>query len=136
MTNILIENHTQYLLNIKGMDTTHGEFIDLVNRLASSEGGDFKILFNVLVDHTRAHFESENQWMKESAFPAAAEHIGEHQRVLNELIQFQKRVNKGSFTLARAFITQQAPEWFRLHITTMDAALAAHLNLSKLKPTG
>jgi hemerythrin len=67
-----------------------------------------------------------------SGFPAISEHASDHQRVLGELARFEKRVVAGSTAMARAYIREQLPHWFDLHIKTMDSALAAHLKNSQL----
>lgn len=86
------------------------------------------MLFEELYAHTQKHFEREKQLMQQSAFPAETEHNGEHQRVLGEFKQFKTRVDKGLITFGRAFVTERLPSWFQLHVSTMDSALAAHLN--------
>ena len=65
--------------------------------------------------------------MQQSGFPATAEHKGEHHRVLGELSQFTRQLEKGRSMMARAYVKERLPGWFTLHITTMDSALAAHL---------
>jgi hemerythrin len=65
--------------------------------------------------------------MEESGFAAISEHISDHQRVLGELTRFGKRIAAGSTAMARAYIREQLPQWFEIHLQTMDSALAAHL---------
>jgi hypothetical protein len=38
-----------------------------------------------------------------------------------------RAVQRGRLILPRAFIKQGLEEWFSLHLSSMDAALAAHL---------
>lgn len=127
MSLVIDPSKTEYRLSIPEMDRTHFEFIDIVNGLATATGDDFKKRFAYLVAHTEQHFDTENRWMGESGFPAKAEHMGEHARILRDLKQFLLRVEKGSTTMAKAYVLQQMPEWFNLHATTMDAALAKHI---------
>ncbi|TVZ38816.1 hemerythrin-like metal-binding protein [Alteromonadaceae bacterium 2753L.S.0a.02] len=132
MSALIEKSASEYVLGYEAMDQTHFEFIDLINQLGSARGEEFQVLFAQLVAHTEQHFETENSWMEQSAFPAKAEHLGEHMRVLNDLRQFHTRVQRGSLSLAKAFISQQIPEWFKLHAATMDAALATHLKEKNL----
>lgn len=125
---MLIDGFDQrFKLDLPQMDDTHSEFVDLVNRLADANREEFASLFKNLAEHTQSHFDSEQQMMEESHFPAIAEHISDHQRILGELARFGKRVAAGSTTMARAYVSEQLPNWFELHIQTMDSALAAHL---------
>ncbi|MDI6750395.1 MAG: hypothetical protein QMD73_09490, partial [Rhodocyclaceae bacterium] len=51
----------------------------------------------------------------------------EHRRVLGELVLIQNAVEEGRLRFARLYVSQGMPAWFRNHLATMDAALAACL---------
>lgn len=116
-----------FLLGIELMDDTHKEFINLVNELSEAGDTEYADLFDKLIAHTQQHFLQEEKLMIESGFPAYAEHNDEHQRILGELNQFKKRVDRGLVAFGRDYIKERMPEWFRLHAASMDSALAAHL---------
>jgi|GEM_PF-92896 len=118
----------EYSLNNAQMDENHRVFLETLETLANANKANFMQLFAALVEHTEAHFAEENTLMDSSGFPAIAEHKGEHSRVLGELKQLNERVAKGSIMFARAWINEQALDWFKLHLSTMDAALAKHLS--------
>jgi len=105
------------------IDNDHNNFAELVNRMLVADNPTFAVLFGELVEHTIEHFDRENQLMAEHGYPAQAEHRGEHSRVLGELAQFKKRVDAGRLTFGRAYVQEQLPRWFELHVTTMDSAL-------------
>lgn len=115
------------LVGYEEIDEDHREFDELVEKLSSADNVSFATAFDELLDHTRRHFERENQLMEASGYPASGEHKGEHNRVLGEFEQFRKRVQRGLIPFGRAFVQDRLVPWFTLHITTMDAALAAHL---------
>ena len=117
----------EFELGVKSMDGTHREFAALVNALALAQGCDFVHLFTTLVDHTERHFAREKELMEQSGFPAIREHLDEHERILGELNQCKRKVCKGSLPFAKAYVKDRLPEWFHLHLATMDSALAAHL---------
>ena len=114
-------------LGHESMDATHEEFVHLANALANSDKTTFMKLFIELQEHTQVHFSAEEVLMTQSGFPAIAEHISEHRRVLGEMAQLAKRVQKGSLNFARAYVQERLPEWFALHLITMDQALVVHL---------
>ncbi len=116
-----------FQLNLPEMDETHREFLGLLNLLSEAKGRDFEKLFQSLYEHTKKHFAHEKELMEESGFAAIAEHVDEHQRVLGELNKLNRKVSKGAIGFARAYVKDRLPEWFRLHLATMDVALAAHL---------
>jgi hemerythrin len=124
----LIEKNTVLIVGYDLIDRDHEEFIALLNQLDSASNADFPVLFQQLHEHTEQHFDRENQLMMQFAYPGEIEHKGEHQRVLGEFRQFKTRVNKGMITFGRSFIRERLPQWFGLHVTTMDSALVAHIN--------
>jgi hemerythrin len=122
---------TQHGLGLEEMDSKHREFCALVDALGQAGDADFPVLFQQLVDHTRLHFAEEGRLMRLSKFPALGEHEGEHTRILGDLLQFNRNVRLGRLLpLARAYVREGLPEWFGLHLATMDRALAAHFSRS------
>jgi hemerythrin len=124
---MLAWDDTVHALGVAEMDATHAEFIALVAMLAECDDTDFAGLFGKLVDHCREHFLSEARLMRISRFPALGEHEGEHHRIYADLLQMRRTVQRGRLMLPRAFVKQGLTEWFALHLTSMDASLAAHL---------
>jgi hemerythrin len=116
------------LLQLGEVDDMHQEFAQLVNALADANGNGFVEQFSRLYDHCQAHFAREKELMEASQYAALAEHDSEHQRILGEMKQYQRKVNKGAISFARAYVKDRLPEWFQLHLTTMDSALAHHLS--------
>jgi hemerythrin len=123
----LIEKADIHIVGYDLIDNDHDEFISLVNQLEAADNANFPALFQQLYQHTEQHFDRENQLMKQLSFPGQTEHKGEHQRVLGEFKQFKSRVDKGLITFGRSFVKDRLPQWFGLHVTTMDSALAAHV---------
>jgi len=116
------------LLQLGEVDEMHLEFASLVNELAVAKGNDFVELFARLYDHCQTHFAREKELMEAGHYSSLAEHDSEHQRILGEMKQYQRKVNKGAITFARAYVKERLPEWFQLHLSSMDSALAFHLN--------
>jgi hemerythrin len=115
------------LLGHREIDADHAAFSALLAEVASAPDVAFATVFRRLVEHTIEHFGRENALMVRSGFPALREHQGEHERVLGELHQFLKRVERGLIPFGRAYVRETLPPWFELHARTMDSALAAHL---------
>jgi hemerythrin len=121
-------------LGVPAMDRSHREMADLVNRMADCSNASFVYLYPDLVTHTHSHFATEEVLMRETRFPATAEHRSEHARVLGELEAFRQRLAGGRIAMARAYVAEQLPAWFAVHLATMDSALAAHVTaLNKAK---
>ncbi|MGZ4960745.1 MAG: bacteriohemerythrin [Methylomonas sp.] len=123
----LIDSAAVKTVGNPAIDSDHQAFVELLNQLNVTSNADFPSLFRALFEHTQQHFDRENLLMQEHGFPAEAEHRGEHQRVLGEFKQFQSRVDKGMLAFGRSFVRERLPQWFQLHVMTMDSALAAHI---------
>jgi hemerythrin len=127
MTQLIDPTNPRYHLGIPSMDATHQEFIALVNQSQHADKAQFMRLYAQLFEHTRDHFSAEERLMETTGFPATVEHKQEHLRVLGELNRFGAMVERGSISMARAYVRDHLPGWFELHAITMDSALAAHL---------
>jgi len=127
-------NNELYSLGLSVMDDTHKEFIELYNTLLNSDDVSFTALFNEFSEHIHHHFNSENELMEQSCFPAISEHKAEHQRVLNDLKYLESKVKDNKLSFSRFYIKERIPEWFKLHLATMDSALAAHLKSKPILP--
>jgi hemerythrin len=121
------EFEQRLLLGVPAMDQTHREFVTLLGGLAGLDGVAFRDGFGELLRHTVEHFQQEQRQMAASGFPARHEHQGEHERVLGELMHLRAGLEQGRSTLARAYVRERLPAWFRDHARSMDSALAAHL---------
>lgn len=123
----LIEKNSVPSVDYDLIDSDHDEFITLLNQLDCAGNVDFPALFQQLQTHTEQHFDRENQLMRQFAYPGELEHKGEHQRVLGEVNQFKTRVDKGMLAFGRSFVRERLPQWFGLHVTSMDSALVAYI---------
>lgn len=114
---------------LEPMDQTHREFIELYNAMAEAlaQGTADTLLaaMDAFIDHTEAHFAMENRWMAAVGFPGC--HKGEHDRVMQVLLDVRRRTFEGDTFFCRRLI-EELPAWFEGHVNGMDAALAYYLN--------
>lgn len=125
-------------LAVASMNATHREEVELVNALgALLESGlrsqaavaDISATLDAWVQHTRRHFERENQLMQEYAFPAMPVHRGEHARMLGVIESRQRQwLESREVEPLAAFVFRQWPDWFNLHVNTMDRVTAAFIS--------
>ncbi len=120
----------RHTLGVDKIDHAHQEFILQVAALIAASDAQFPALFQALISHTREHFMTEGQLMRAAKYQGLSLHEGEHHRVLGELQQLNRTLKRGRLPLVRAFVKQGLPEWFDNHLSMMDAALVAHLNLT------
>lgn len=106
------------------MDETHQEFVALCAALSlSDEHSSYLERLDALIEHSKSHFEQENQWMQDFAFPPAACHQGEHDAVLQVMQEVRRRYAGGEHDLGQS-LAEELPLWFEHHVDTMDNMLA------------
>jgi len=110
-------------LGFAPMDKVHAEFIAAVDALVVAPDEAVAPSLAALERHTREHFEAEERWMNETAFPARECHADEHAAVLRSVVGVGARVARGDLAAART-LGAALREWFPGHADYMDAALA------------
>jgi hemerythrin len=115
--------HDGLSLGYAPMDQLHDEFIGLVKALAQAPDHAVAAALDALALNAREHFDAEDQWMNESAFPARTCHIDEHAAVMRSIEGVQHRVSCGDFAAARR-LADALLEWFPGHADYLDSALA------------
>ncbi|MBK9135666.1 MAG: hemerythrin [Betaproteobacteria bacterium] len=116
---------SEFELKQARMDRTHVEFVELLEAVeTATPGAAANAALGALLEHTVAHFEQEEQWMGQLGFAAENCHAMQHQSVLQVLREVVRRHGlQADEALVRALVTALA-EWFPVHATMMDAALA------------
>lgn len=110
-------------LSYAPMDDIHHEFVELCAALSENNPDTFIQRLDALIAHSVDHFEQENRWMEETAFPPAGCHRQEHESVLEVMREVRRRVEEGDTELA-ARLAEELPHWFEHHVDTMDNMLA------------
>ena len=109
------------------MDDTHREFVEQLNRVGAAADADVLAALDDFIAHTQAHFGQEEQWMETMEFPPRGCHKGEHEKVLETVLEVRRRVAAGEVQLART-LAEALAEWFPQHALSMDAILAMYIN--------
>ena len=100
------------------MNNTHREEVEIINQPGQLLVQDIKALADTQlitgklhqwVEHTREHFNTENQMMRDYGFPVYVIHSGEHARVMQQIETLQR-------------------QWFDNHISSMDRVTAQFLS--------
>jgi hemerythrin-like metal-binding protein len=107
-------------------DTTHQEFIDLVQKTEVASGTAQTALYTELVAHTVEHFGQEERWMLAAGLSASHCHFSEHRSVLEVMKEVERRAALGETHLI-ANMLEALAEWFPMHATSMDAGLVEYL---------
>ena len=118
-------------LGQEALDTEHQGQIDLLllveEELAgAADPGRLALLLDRLMEFTDIHFMSEQVLMRERAYPSLPAHEAEHTQLIEQMRNFQKRVETGERTLTAADVSDLRG-WVLQHIQTKDAAFARYL---------
>ena len=116
----------ELLLGVPAMDQTHEEFVALLATVEAAPDAALVSEWATLVEHTQAHFDREDGYMRATGFAAGNCHSTQHQMVLDVLRQGLAQGQAGDLAPIRQ-MTRELATWFVHHADTMDAALAAHL---------
>ena len=113
------------VLNNPELDTTHQEFVELLNAFgAALDGGtDALPAYHALLAHTEAHFAMEEDWMARCGFEAQNCHAGQHAMVLNVMREALRYANELNDREPLAILRTELAGWFPQHAEMMDAAL-------------
>jgi hemerythrin len=114
----------QYLLGYPAMDRTHQAFVECVAALQTAADAELPQRLAAFAAHAMAHFEEEERWMAETAFPAAQCHADEHAAVLNSVREVQSILGEPGRAHVARDLTQALVGWFPGHADYMDAALS------------
>ncbi len=113
-----------FTLGYGPMDATHEEFVTFVARLQGADDAQLPALLDELIAHTRAHFEEENRWMRETQFPPGDCHVEQHDAVLASMDEVRQLLAQaGRVDLCRSLV-QALADWFPGHAAHLDSALA------------
>ncbi len=112
------------------LDLEHQGQIDLlldIERELAGAGDKARLatLLDRLVEFTSLHFMSEQVLMRERAYPGFAAHEAEHDQLMDQIRDFQKRVDSGERALEATDLAALR-DWVMRHIRTQDAAFAQY----------
>ncbi|MBZ0106162.1 MAG: bacteriohemerythrin [Sulfuricella denitrificans] len=121
-----MSNQLNFLqLNQPEMDATHREFMELLACAQQAAEEALPRCLDHLIEHTRLHFERESVMMRACGLSSQEEHESEHRRILADLGRMRARAGGSRIVFVRAYLSEAIPDWFRTHLATMDAELAA-----------
>jgi hemerythrin-like metal-binding protein len=112
------------------MDSQHRQLVALANALneAMLQNSEEEVLrrqFAGLLSYTAMHFTSEERLMTETAYPAAAQHRKEHERLLLDLYRMRGNYGPRAQEILQTLSVLQA--WLKDHIDSADRKLAEYL---------
>jgi hemerythrin-like metal-binding protein len=128
----LIRLEDDQKVNVHEIDAQHETLIDLINQLHAamtqrSERAVLDQLMAALIEHTRTHFDYEEQLMLEHRYPGYTTHKHEHDRLIQHILALAEQYRRGDLLLSFAVMVD-LKGWALVHIERFDIALGVFLN--------
>lgn len=117
-------------LGVPEMDAEHRQFIEGLARMLTISDTEFPSEFTRLVASVERDFRHEERLMEDLDYPGIQAHREQHARVLGALHHVAPRVLEGDIALGREAV-ELLPQWFLVHLSTMDAALACAMETAE-----
>jgi hemerythrin len=120
-------------VGVKGIDRQHRELLSRVNALfdaiGSREAGrNVEELLCFMEKYVHRHFLCEEKLMRRHGYPAYAQHLGQHQRFLDELARIDAQFERSGLTEAVVVrMSGYITEWLTGHFLVDDKQLAEFL---------
>jgi hemerythrin len=127
----MFEWKPEYSVQIPEIDGQHQRLFALAAELhaAMSEGKAKTVLeqsLAALVDYTKAHFTSEEQFMGRYHYPQSSAHKEEHDKLTAQVIDLQRRFRAGEKTLSLSLMVF-LKNWLEHHIAGSDQQYSAYI---------
>jgi hemerythrin len=113
-------------LGVPSLDAAHQAILDELDRLSQVDDKDFCNGYCELARRIDLDFSAEEKWMEKIIYPQFQSHLEQHSRVLSAIHHAMPRVMEGDIASGRKVI-RLLPQWFMMHIPTMDRSLATAL---------
>lgn len=121
-----------YATGIEQFDQEHQKIVTLINSMFEAirdKKGieDVTALLEELVKYTEYHFDNEEQAMEEANYSELPDHKAEHEKLKEESVNFQARLEKNFNNGAKDFY-RFLREWLTEHILECDMKYSEYLS--------
>ncbi|NEX61230.1 bacteriohemerythrin [Noviherbaspirillum galbum] len=113
------------------METMHRELFSTLEELSLATDAEFGRGYSELVRKVERVFQREEQWMEDCNYAGLATHREQHARVLGGLHHVHGMVMHGDLATGRRVVDELLPQWLAFHTSTMDASLAAAMQMMR-----
>jgi hemerythrin len=128
----IMEWSPTFSVKIKKFDDQHKKLVDLVNQLhdamkAGQGNAMLGVVLQSLISYTATHFKEEEQIMQTHGYPDLARHKSEHEKLVNQVLDLQKKFQAGGGVLTMT-VMSFLKEWLITHIQGEDKKYGVFLN--------
>ncbi|MET0963075.1 MAG: hemerythrin domain-containing protein [Noviherbaspirillum sp.] len=135
MRRALIDHGPDSATGVVVLDYLHHQLDAALRATLAADDISFVRRFHELVAILEEAFAKEESWMEEVDYPAIKSHREQHARVLSGMHHVNCSLMEGNVGLARKVVAVLLPDWLKLHVATMDTALAMYLQACGMPET-
>ncbi len=121
-------------LSLPEIDDDHAASVELWRAAASAGPAEFGERLAAFVDHLGEHFAREEALMRAVDYKEIAHHVAEHARTVGEARRFLDQARAGRTVMARAWVAEMVPDWFRRHVLMFDSEVVRVVKLARPSP--
>ena len=128
----IMEWSPAFSVKVKKFDDQHKKLVDLVNQLhdamKSGQGNAaLGLVLQSLISYTATHFKDEEQVMQANGYPELAKHKSEHEKLVKQVLELQKKFQEGGSVLTMT-VMSFLKDWLVTHIQGEDKKYGVFLN--------
>lgn len=114
----------KYSVEIEEIDNQHKKLFKAIDRFQESLNKNEKEkamrdVLTELLEYTKIHFTTEEQYFRELNYPGAETHKIEHEKFINKIESIYEKLDNGELVLSLE-ITNYLRSWLRGHIQVTD----------------
>lgn len=114
----------KFVLGVQEIDQQHKKIVDLINALNDLRNKDahnenLHEIINELISYTKTHLLYEENLLKQHEYPDFSSHKSEHDQLVRQSMDFQKKFIEGNTSLATD-IAILLNDWLAEHILVVD----------------
>ena len=114
----------KYSVDIALIDDQHKQLFSIINSLheimREGKGKEHVgIVVEKLISYTEKHFNQEEEYFKKYFYPETKEHIAQHNRFIDKVVDFKKKHDSGKLFLSIE-ILNFLNQWLTNHILVTD----------------
>lgn len=118
-----------YSVGLKEIDDQHKRLFDLINKLYNGMTGNethdqLAEVIHGLIDYTRYHFKTEEEYFARFGYAESASHIATHTAFVDKIKKFEEDFKTGDVTVSMDLLTF-LKEWLIKHIKGEDKKYVA-----------
>lgn len=127
-----LEWNDTFSVHVQEFDEHHKRIVDMINELRDvmeqgrEDDGVVDMVHN-LIDYASTHFRAEERYMTQFGFAGHEFHEAEHDRFIERVLGFQKRMSRGE-TVIPDELLRFLKDWLVTHILGTDKQYSQFFN--------